>query len=1201
MRSEKKRWHFWIDRGGTFTDVVARSPDGALSSRKLLSENPEKYEDAVVEGIRETLGQGGGPLEEQIAEVRLGTTVGTNALLERLPSDVLLVVTRGFGDSLRIGYQNRPDIFALKPTLPEMLYSEVLEVDERVRADGKILVTLDMPHARRGLKDAFERGLRSCAIAFMHGYRFPEHERRIAKLATEIGFTQVSLSHEVSPLAKFVRRGDTTVLDAYLSPVIDRYTSVLRARLGPVRTYFMQSNGGLTMAENFRGRDCLLSGPAGGVVGAAHVCKDAGFDRIIAFDMGGTSTDVSHFNGEFERVWENQIAGVRMQTPMLNIETVAAGGGSLLLFDGERFRVGPRSAGANPGPACYGRGGPLAVTDANALLGRIQPDHFPRLFGPGGDGPLDTSIVREKFSSLAREVERATGLRKTPEEIAEGFFDIAVEKMALAVKKISAGRGHDLSDHTLCCFGGAGGQFACAMAGRLGMRSILIHPFAGALSACGVGLADMTLFEEAPLERAASPEEWALPELRDSLTRTGIERMRAQGVEEERIRTGAKVFLRFAGSDTSLETPWRDDYGACMDDFHEIHRKRFGYLRSGGVVLHKIVVEVTGKSPFDGASPPEGPPRRGPLREADHVRLRSGRAERTVSVFRREDIRPGDEFEGPALVVSPIDTTVLEEGWRARMDAKGNLVLERKRGRNETLPATGERDPVLLEMFNNAFRAVAEEMGVVLRNTASSVNIKERLDFSCAVFEANGDLVANAPHMPVHLGSMPESVRAVIRKWSARMRPGDVFVLNNPYDGGSHLPDITVVTPVFGEGGRDVAFFTASRGHHADVGGKTPGSMPAVSSRISDEGVLLENVRLVAEGRLLRDEILDLLRCGPFPARNPEENMADLEASIAANERGAFLLGELVSRYGVDVVFNYMGFVRENAANAIRKTFSRIRPGSFSCPMDDGDVVRVEIRPDADGKMRVDFTGTSPQRADNFNTPLAVVKAAVLYVFRTLATDDIPLNSGCLDPLRIVVPEGSFLNSRPPAAVAAGNVETSQIVVDCLYGALGVAGASQGTMNNVTFGDAKRQYYETICGGSGAGDGFDGTSAVHTHMTNSRLTDPEVLENRFPVLLESFEIRKGSGGNGKHRGGDGVVRRLRFLEPMSGAILSGRRNTAPHGLAGGSPGKSGQNRLFCGDGSAVELGATEELELTPGDTLSIATPGGGGFGIDEQG
>jgi len=1206
--------------------------------------------------------------------------VATNALLERKGERTVLFITRGFRDALRIAYQNRPRLFDLRIVMPEMLYAKVVEVAERIGARGDVVIPLDESLARTDLEKSYSEGFRSIAIVLMHGYRYTQHEARVAELAEEAGFTQISVSHRVSPLMKLVGRGDTTVVDAYLSPILRRYIERVAQELSGVRLLFMQSNGGLADARRFQGKDSILSGPAGGIVGAVKTSLAAGFGRIIGFDMGGTSTDVSHYAGEFEREFETRVAGVRMRAPMMSIHTVAAGGGSILHFDGARYRVGPDSAGANPGPACYRRGGPLAVTDANVMLGKIQPAWFPKVFGPGGDQPLDAQIASERFAALAAEIRAATADTRTAEEVAEGFIRIAVGNMANAIKHISVQRGHDVTEYTLCCFGGAAGQHACLVAAALAMTRVFIHPLAGVLSAYGMGLADQTAMRQQAVElKLEESARGVIEEIGETLATEARNELLAQGLTADRIRVLRRVHLRYEGTDTALIValgPVRQ----MADAFEDAYRKQFSFLMPGKSLIVEAVsveaiahgeTEVSYDRPtsdsgsrakseagavafgsegattaFRGTSK-SGSPAMGEKKSfADRPTSDSGsRAKSEAGVFatggdgataacrgtskggsaamcerrdavvqmftggkwhetplyRREDLRPGDALDGPAIVAETNATTVVEPGWRASVTELDHVVLERVVPRDKRVALGTEADPVMLEVFNNLYMSIAEQMGLRLQNTAYSVNIKERLDFSCALFDASGNLIANAPHMPVHLGSMGESVKTVIRENRSRMRPGHVYALNAPYNGGTHLPDVTVITPAFSAAGDEVLFYVGSRGHHADIGGITPGSMPPDSTTVEEEGVLIDNFLLVEAGRFREQETAALLSSGKYPARNVPQNVADLRAQIAANEKGAQELAKLVEHFGLDVVYAYMNHVQANGEESVRRVIGVLKDGEFEVPLDNGALIRVRIRIGADRRSAaIDFSGTSGQLPNNFNAPSAVSMAAVLYVFRTLVDDDIPLNAGCLKPLQVVIPEGSMLNPRYPAAVVAGNVETSQCITDALYGALGVLAASQGTMNNFTFGDARYQYYETIAGGSGAGPEFDGADVVQTHMTNSRLTDPEVLEWRFPVRLESFEIRRGSGGAGRHRGGDGAIRRVRFLEPMTAAILSGHRLVRPHGMAGGEPGKPGRNYVIRADGTHVNLGPCDKIDVSAGDLFVIETPGGGGYGRPER-
>ncbi len=1187
------RWQFWIDRGGTFTDIVARRPDGSLTTHKLLSENPEQYRDAAVAGIRHLLGLAPGePVTPgQVACVKMGTTVATNALLERKGEPTLLVTTRGFRDALRIAYQNRPRLFDRQIVLPELLYSRVIEAQERIAADGSVVQPLDVAHLRERLWAAFDAGLRSVAIVFMHGYRYTAHEQAAARLAREAGFTQVSTSHQTSPMMKFVSRGDTTVVDAYLSPILRRYVDQVAADMPGVPLYFMQSSGGLTDAHHFQGKDAILSGPAGGIVGMARTSALAGHDKVIGFDMGGTSTDVSHYAGAFEREFETQVAGVRMRAPMMSIHTVAAGGGSILSFDGSRFRVGPESAGAHPGPASYRRGGPLTVTDANVMLGKIQPAHFPRVFGPQANEPLSAEAVREQFDALARQTGRPA------EAVAEGFIRIAVQQMANAIKKISVARGYDVTRYTLQCFGGAGGQHACLVADALGMSRVFVHPLAGVLSAYGMGLADQNVIREQAVERVLEAAAMApVAAQLDALAEAASHELQQQRIGQGELQVHRRVHLRYEGSDSALIVPF-GSIGDIQAAFEAAYRQRFAFLMAGKrLIVEAVSVEavVAGDAPVEvrmALQPPREVPRR------DTVRLHADGQWLDAALVVREDLRPGDAIPGPAIIAEKNATTVVEPGWEARLTDLDHLVLERRVPRPSQHAAGTSVDPVLLEVFNNLFMNIAEQMGLQLQNTAYSVNIKERLDFSCALFDDQGHLIANAPHMPVHLGSMGESIKTVIHGNAGRMQPGDVYVLNDPYHGGTHLPDVTVITPVYIGDAAEPTFYVGSRGHHADIGGTTPGSMPPFSTRIEEEGVQIDNVKLVEGGLLREAEMIALLQSGEFPSRNPQQNMADLKAQIAANEKGVQELRRMVAQFGLDVVQAYMRHVQDNAEESVRRVITRLKDGAFTLPLDNGAQIRVAVRVDAvQRRATIDFTGTSPQQLNNFNAPTAVCMAAVLYAFRTLVDDDIPLNAGCLKPLEVIIPPGCMLNPHPPASVVAGNVETSTCITNALFGALGVMAGSQPTMNNFTFGDATHQYYETISGGSGAGDGYAGTSVVQTHMTNSRLTDPEILEFRFPVRLESYEIRRGSGGQGRWNGGEGGVRRIRFLQPMTASILSNGRQHPAFGLAGGAPGAPGINRVVRADGRTETLGHIAQVEMQPGDVFEIHTPGGGGYG-----
>ena len=1187
------RWQFWIDRGGTFTDIVARAPDGALRTHKLLSENPGRYKDAAIAGIKQVLGLAlDAPIPPGLVDqVKMGTTVATNALLERKGERTLLVVNRGFADILRIGNQARPRLFDLTVNLPTLLYERVVEIGGRVDIDGTETQPLDEQAARAAFADAVATGIRACAIALIHAWKHPAMERRLAELAHQAGFDQVSASHAVSPLLRLVPRGDTTVVDAYLSPILRRYVAQVASELDGVRLFFMQSNGGLAEAEHFQGKDAILSGPAGGIVGAARTAEMAGLHRIIGFDMGGTSTDVALYDGAFERAFETEVAGVRMRAPMMAINTVAAGGGSILHFDGARVRVGPDSAGANPGPASYRRGGPITVTDANVCVGKIQPRHFPPIFGPHGDEPLDDQVVHAGFAALAQQM----GV-PDPRIAAEGFLRVAVANMANAIKQVSVQKGHDATRFALQCFGGAGGQHACLVADELGMETVFIHPYAGVLSAYGMGLADQIALREQAVEIPFVPA--ALPELQALATRLGhgartaLEAQGATGIEVQDA-----VHLRYAGTEAALPVPLAD-IPSTLAAFTDAHRARFGFATPERPVIAELVaVEAIAR----------GEPVREPtlaLRATgapaaiDHVPMWSHGQEHRTPVYDRTELRAGDRLAGPALIREANATTVLEPGWTAEVTTQDHMLLRRTGPRpNQVQPGAAKPDPVMLELFNNLFMNVAEQTGAVLQNTSLSVNIKERLDFSCAIFDATGALVANAPHVPVHLGAMGESVRTVLRSRAGTLRPGDVVALNNPFNGGTHLPDVTVITPVFDPAGVTIQFFVGSRGHHADIGGTTPGSTPPDSHTLEDEGVVIDDFLLVDAGHFQEDRFRALLAAARYPARSPDVNVADIKAQVAANQRGVQELARVVHQFGWNTVEAYMRHVMDNAEEAVRRVLDRIGDGEFHYTMDDGAPLHVKVTIDRSTRTAtVDFTGTGPQSAGNFNAPPAVTRAVVLYVFRCLVGEDIPLNDGCLEPIRIVIPPGTFLSPAPGAAVVAGNTEVSQATCNALFGALGRLACSQATMNNVVFGDSTRQYYETICGGMGAGPGSPGASAIQTHMTNTRMTDPEVLELRYPVTLEAFGIRRGSGGDGAARGGDGSIRRIRFHEPMTMVVVASRREVAPFGLERGQDGAPGRQWVERADGTITPMSGRSREDLHPGDLFVIETPGGGGFG-----
>jgi len=1211
-------WKFFADRGGTFTDIVAITPDNHIITHKLLSQNPERYQDAIVQGIRDILGLSSQDLltSEEIEVIKIGTTVGTNALLERKGDRTVLVITKGYKDALRIGYQNRPDIFAREIILPELLYEEVIEIEERIDAQGNELIPLNLEKIKTDLTQVYQSGIRSCAISFMHSYRYPYHEKQVAKIAEEIGFTQISVSHQVSPLMKLISRGDTTVVDAYISPILRRYVDQVSSQLNyneklSIKMMFMQSNGGLTNANNFQGKDSLLSGPAGGIVGAVQTSLSAGFNKIITFDMGGTSTDVAHFNGEYERQFETEIAGIRMRVPMMAIHTVAAGGSSILKFENNRYQVGPDSAGANPGPASYRRGGPLCITDANILLEKIQSQYFPSVFGITGNLPLDSEIVQQKFTQLAQQIQAQTGHFYPPESVASGFIEIAVENMANAIKKISVQRGYDVSEYTLVCFGGAGGQHACLIAEKLGIQRIFIHPYAGVLSAYGIGLADIRVVKQCSIEKCLEIKTIArikqtIFELRLAAETEILASIENHLKENKNWNTNFQIIikarLKYQGTDSTLLIDFQEDISLMRLAFEQEHQLRYGFIQPHkNLIIDSLSVEI-----IQPIAIPEEPIIARSSQSVPHaiaeVKIFTKNQWYDTPVYQREDLQPDDQIIGPAMIVEKTGTNIIEPNWQTTLTNRNSLILEpinsKKILREEAIQEIYLKpDPVRLEIFKNLFQFIAEEMGITLQNTASSVNIKERLDFSCAIFDQHGDLVANAPHIPVHLGSMSASVHSLIRAVGNTIKKGDVYASNNPYNGGTHLPDITVITPVFNQTGTQILFYVVSRGHHADIGGITPGSMPPDSQNITEEGVLIDNFQLIQQGELQEIALRELLSNNIYPARNLDQNIADLIAQVNANAKGVEELQRIVEHYGLFTVQAYMNFVQDHAEESVRSAIAVLKAGEFCYVMDGGEKIQVKITIDYDHRSAIiDFTGTSAQLNSNLNAPVAVCQAAVLYVFRTLVDETIPLNHGCLKPLTLIIPEGSMLNPSYPAAIVAGNVETSQTIVNALYGALGAMAASQGTMNNFTFGNEKYQYYETICGGSGAGATFSGTSAVQTQMTNSRLTDPEVLEWRFPVLLESFEIRSHSGGLGQFNGGDGVIRKIRFLEPMTANILSGNRVIPPFGLNGGRSGQVGHNYLIRQDGSLEELGAIASVDMEAGDTFVIETPGGGGFG-----
>jgi 5-oxoprolinase (ATP-hydrolysing) len=1195
MQANGNKWQFWVDRGGTFTDIVARKPDGGLLTQKLLSENPEVYPDAAVHGIKSLLGLGATDTIQlgQISAVKMGTTVATNALLERKGDPTVLMITKGLRDLLRIGYQNRPKLFDLNIELPELLYGDVIEADERVTANGEIITQLDLVGARAALADAYGNGYRSVAIALMHGYKYTDHEVQLGALAREIGFDQISLSHETSPLIKLVSRGDTTVVDAYLSPILRRYVEQVATALNATNggcdsLMFMQSNGGLTDARRFQGKDAILSGPAGGVVGMVRTAADAGFDKLIGFDMGGTSTDVCHYAGEFERSFETEVAGVRMRAPMMSIHTVAAGGGSILSYKDGRMQVGPESAGANPGPAAYRRGGPLTVTDCNVLLGKLQPSQFPPVFGPNADQPLDLDVVQKKFDTLAQQI----GGSQTVEDIAEGFLRIAVENMANAIKQISVQRGYDVTQYTMNCFGGAGGQHACLVADTLGMESVYIHPFAGVLSAFGMGLADVRAIQEFQFAKPIS-EILDAKTAMDTLAADAKAKVTSQGIADADIQIVELAHLRTDGAHQTLEVPF-DSPAKMTAAFAVAHKQRFGFVPEyAELIIDLLTAEAIGTTGETVTLPDTGAT--GQAAQTAHM-FSMGKW-RDAPLVDRTTMALGQTVDGPAILTEPTGTNVLEDGWQAECVSGGNLILRRVVPLNRQEAIGTSVNPVMLEVFNNLYMSIAEQMGATLANTAYSVNIKERYDFSCAIFDQNGDLVANAPHVPVHLGSMSDSVRTMLDQNAGQMHPGDVFMMNNPYNGGTHLPDVTVITPVFDDAGTKIIYTVASRGHHADIGGTTPGSAPPDSTHIEQEGVLIDNFQLVKQGILQDQAARDLLASGKYPCRNIDQNMADLAAQIAANATGAQELTKITRQFGLNVVHAYMGHVQDNAEESVRRVLDVLHDCAFTYPLDSGSQIQVSIKVDKSAReATIDFTGTSDQDKFNYNAPKSICNAVVLYVFRTLVGSNIPMNEGCMKPLNLIIPIGTMINPIAPAAVISGNTEVSQAIADTMYGALGVIAGSQGTMNNFVYGNETHQNYETICGGTGAGDGFDGASAVHSHMTNTRMTDPEVLETRFPVRVDEFSIRKGSGGAGKFTGGDGIVRKLCFLEPMTVTVLTSHRKIPPHGAAGGGTGATGENSVARVNGQIEMLAGNDVVQVEAGDVFILKSPGGGGFG-----
>jgi 5-oxoprolinase (ATP-hydrolysing) len=1130
--------------------------------------------------------------------VKLGTTRGTNALLTRTGARTAFVTTRGFGDILLIGNQDRPRLFDLAIEKPTPLFEQFVEIDERIDASGNVLRAPSPEAIRKQLESVRSAGIKSLAICLLHSFANAAHEEIVDRIARETGFAEISTSSRLSPLIKIVSRGDTTAVDGYLNPILRAYVERLQQSLGPGQLKLMTSAGGLVDAGRFVGKDSILSGPAGGVIGFSRVAQRAGFPKSIGFDMGGTSTDVSRFDGIFEREFETKKAGVRIVAPMLAVETVAAGGGSICDFDGVKLIVGPASAGADPGPASYGRGGPLTVTDVNLFLGKLPPERFPF--------PLDRPAVTARLESLCQRIAASpSGRNFARAELAQGFIDVANANMVRAIRKISVAKGYDPAEYVLVTFGGAGGQHSCAVARALGICQVLMHPHAGVLSAYGIGLADVRRFRErAVLQPYSTKTLGALTRLFQEMETEARREVLADGVSEANLQPPARSLdLRYQGVESTINVPWPAD-GDFAARYGQLHEQLYGYRREGRALeIVAARVEVVGTLP----EPPDP--------AVDSVLRRPGPSTTTETwfdgkphatpVFFREEIRPGDEFDGPAIVCEPTSIVVVDPGFHATILSRGELLLVDQAETN-TNATTTEVDPVQLEIFNNLFASVAEQMGVTLQRTAISTNVKERLDFSCALFSVAGELVVNAPHIPVHLGAMGETVKHILAD-NPDLVPGDVFVTNDPYRGGSHLPDVTVVTPVHHTETGRLLFVTASRAHHAEIGGIVPGSMPPFSKFLGEEGVLISNFKLVEKGRSREDELRQLLLSGPYPTRNVEDNLADIAAQVAANELGVRQLRELVERYSLPVVTAYMEHIQRAAAQKMRLALTAIPDGTYAHTdhLDDGSLITVSIDKKKD-QATVDFTGTGPVLATNLNANRAIVTAAVLYVFRCLIGEDIPLNSGVLEPVTIILPT-CLLN--PPAAadpsrspaVVGGNVETSQRVVDTLLGALGVAAASQGTMNNLTFGDTSFGYYETICGGSGATRNADGADAVHTHMTNTRLTDPEVLERRYPVRIHGFRIRPDSGGPGARSGGNGVIREIEFLRPVVVSMLSERRGPyPPFGLENGEPGALGRNTLRrAGTEQSEDLGGKFRLDAGPGDVLRIETPGGGGFGPRE--
>lgn len=1250
--TDPTKYRFSIDRGGTFTDIYAEVPgEPGYRVIKLLSEDPQNYADAPREGIRRILTEMGAcradgdcVSADPIEWIRMGTTVATNALLERKGARCALLVTRGFGDILQIGNQDRPHIFDLEIRKPELLYETVIEIDERLRflrADEPppaepvvegitgdrlvVLQPLDSEALRPQLQQVYDRGIRSLAVVLMHAYAWPGHELAIGRLAEEIGFAQISLSSQVMPRIKLVARGDTTMVDAYLNPHIRNYLDSFRQgfedRLANTSLLFMQSDGGLARAGDFTGSRAILSGPAGGVVGYAMTTfeQESG-QPVIGFDMGGTSTDVSRFGGDYELVFETETAGVRIQAPQLHIKTVAAGGGSRLFFENNMFMVGPESAGAHPGPVCYRKNGYLAVTDANLVLGRIQPKYFPHIFGTGENQPLDLAASRRVLAELADRINAANRQKGLPdmsvEQVALGFLQVANEVMVRPIREISVMRGYDIKEHVLAVFGGAGPQHACAIARSLGIPDIFIHRFSGILSAYGIGMADVIVDLQKPSSVRYQPQ--ILPDIEKQvagLREQAYADLLRQGFAADAVDSTAFLNLRYKGTDTPQMIAWPED-----NDFarvlSETYLREFGFDLDGrDILIDDVRVRARGKTSglrrltISGAQ--------GPAPQLDTVQCYFEGGWQATAVYDLAQLGAGYCIAGPAIIVHETSTILVEPDCTASITGSGDVRLQVGSGVRQRVGT--EMDPIQLSIFSNLFMSIAEQMGRMLQKTAISTNIKERLDFSCALFGPSGELVANAPHLPVHLGAMSEAVKEQIRRRKDDLMPGDVLVSNHPVAGGSHLPDITVITPVFREG--EIIFWVAARGHHADIGGISPGSMPPNSRRIEEEGACITSFKLVENGRFQEEGIAELLLAPGKLERGPgqpkisgtrllEDNISDLKAQVAANQKGIELVLEMVDHYGLDVVQAYMRHVQDAAEDAVR---TRLRELSQSKGMqardsvsamdfmDDGSPIVLKMTIDrSDGSAVFDFSGTGPQVWGNCNAPKAVTKSAILYCLRCLIKKDLPLNHGCLLPITIHIPPGSLLDPSPEAAVVGGNVLTSQRVVDVVLKAFGVAAASQGCMNNFTFGNERFGYYETVGGGAGAGPCWHGQTGVHTHMTNTRITDPEILERRYPLLLREFSVRRGSGGQGRFNGGDGLIREVEFLVPLNAAILSERRVYAPYGLAGGQPGARGHNLFICKDGRTISMGSKNEIMAGPGDRFRILTPGGGGYGEKER-